>query len=447
MSRSAFLFRNLVYFPVSGYMAGPVRGNLQFLERTQHQSRAELDSLQSRRLTDLLAQVSGTVPHFEGVPQPEHPGESPLSILDRLPFLTKSDLQTRPGELRSRAGLGRLATKTTGGSTGEPVTIWKTRSAWAWELAATWRGYGWAGIQPGDLQARFWGVPQESKAKWRAMAIDAVCNRIRIPAFSFSESDMDRYAANLNRRRPPFFYGYVSMLTEFARYLKGHGRRLAYSPRAVVTTSEVLDQASRQILEEVFGAPVFNEYGCGELGTIAHECTSGSLHLSEENMIIEICAGDRRCAPGESGEIVATELNNQAFPLIRYRTGDFGFVAPAPCACGRTLAVLGSVHGRAYDFIRNRKGQLFHGEFIMYIFEDLRRRQTGIKQFQVEQVDLESFCVRIVRAADYDQASENLITERIRGHVDPEARIAFEYVDEIHREQSGKLRLIKGLGA
>ncbi|MBK7189429.1 MAG: hypothetical protein IPH86_12295 [bacterium] len=122
-------------------------------------------------------------------------------------------------------------------------------------------------------------------------------------------------------------------------------------------------------------------------------------------------------------------------------------MAPAPCACGRTLAVLGSVHGRAYDFVRNRKGQLFHGEFIMYIFEDLRRRQTGIKQFQVEQVDLESFRVRIVRAADYDRASEDLIIERIRGHVDPEARVTFEYVDEIHREQSGKLRLIKGLGA
>ncbi|MBK6734731.1 MAG: phenylacetate--CoA ligase family protein [bacterium] len=447
MSRSAFLFRNFVYYPVSGYMAGPVRGNLRFLERTQYNSRADLDALQARRLATLLDGVSGTVPFFEGIPRPQVPDEPALSVLGRLPFLTKSDLQTRSEALRSRAGLGRLATKTTGGSTGEPVTIWKTRSAWAWELAATWRGYGWAGIQAGDLQARFWGVPQESKARWRAAAIDAVCNRIRIPAFSFSEADMDRYESILNRRRPPFFYGYVSMLTEFAGYLNGRGRRLTYTPRAVVTTSEVLDPASRKILEEVFGAPVFNEYGCGELGTIAHECTSGALHLSEENMIIEICAGDRRCGPGESGEIVATELNNQAFPLIRYRTGDFGFVAPAPCACGRTLAVLGSVHGRAYDFVRNRKGQLFHGEFIMYIFEDLRRRQTGIKQFQVEQVDLESFRVRIVRAADYDRASEDLIIERIRGHVDPEARVTFEYVDEIHREQSGKLRLIKGLGA
>lgn len=446
VSSSSFFFRNFVYYPVSSYMAGPIRAHLRTLERMQYGTPEEMERLRSGRLNSLLAHAATHVPFYRQRLADFDSSRFAMRDLQTLPFLTKADLQTRAPELRSRSDLGRLTTKTTGGSTGEPVTIWKTRSAWAWELAATWRGYGWSGISPGDLQARFWGVPQESRARWRAWAIDTVCHRIRLPAFSFSDADMARYERVLNRRRPSFFYGYVSMLMEFARFLRNAGRRLEFTPIAIVTTSEVLDSASREILKEVFCAPVFNEYGCGELGTIAHECPEGALHLNDENILIEICVGDRTCNPGESGEIVATELNNQVFPLIRYRTGDFGYIAPDRCRCGRTLAILGSIHGRAYDFVRNRQGKMFHGEFIMYIFEDLRRRGTGIKQFQVEQVELDRFEVRIVRGEDYDPASEKLIRDRIREHVDPEAHVEFEFVQFIERERSGKLRLIKGMG-
>lgn len=447
MGLAAFFFRNLVYYPVARYQAGPVRRYGASLARTQFASRGELARLQMERLSALIAHASARVPFHAGRLPEVSATDDVQAVLAQLPFLQKQDLQSRADDLRSRPAPGKLVSKTTGGSTGEPVTVWKTRDAWAWELAATWRGYSWAGIEAGDLQARFWGVPQQAGARWRARAIDTVCHRIRIPAFSFSEEDMKRYVAVLDRRRPRFFYGYVSMLTEFARFLQRTGRKLGFAPTAVVTTSEVLSAADRDLLREIFGAPVFNEYGCGELGTIAHECPAGSLHLSEENMAVEICDGDRRCLPGESGEIVVTELNSQGFPLIRYRMGDYGTIAPDPCSCGRTLAVLGSVQGRAYDFVRNRQGQLFHGEFIMYIFEELRRRGAGIKQFQFEQVDLDAFTVRIVRGADYDAASEDFVVARIRGDVDPAAKIDFEYVTAIERERSGKMRLIKGLGA
>ncbi len=447
MPVSSFLFRHLVYYPAARVQAGPVRARLRDLTKTQYQSRDELARLQDTRLRRLLEHARANVPFFADR-LPAVPASGDLAdIVAPLPFLRKVDLQQHGADLLSRAALGRLAPKVTGGSTGEPVTIWKTRDAWAWELAATLRGYAWAGVAVADLQARFWGVPQVAKARARASLIDFTCHRIRIPAFSFGEADLERYRLYLDRRRPRWFYGYVSMLTEFARYLKRTGKRLEFSPVAVVTTSEVLTPEDRQLLREVFGAPVFNEYGCGELGTIAHECSEGALHLSEENMLVEILDGERPCAPGESGEIVVTELNNLAFPLLRYRLGDYGFVAPEPCRCGRALRVLGSVHGRAYDFVRNRRGQLFHGEFVMYIFEDLRRQAAGIRQFQVEQTDLDAFTVRIVRADGYDPACEQLVVDRFHEHVDPEARLTFQYVEAIAREASGKLRVIKGLGA
>jgi len=441
MSWNSFFYGDLLYYPVARIQAGDVKGLQRVLERTQNATRSDLETLQEERLQGLLAHARNHVPFFA------EKGLSAATVgdLGDLPFLLKTDLQERNQDLRSTAELGRLAFKTTGGSTGQPVTLSKTRPALARELAATWRGYSWAGVHVGDRQARFWGVPHAAGARQRARLIDLVCNRIRLSAFDFTDQDLNSYLDLLNRKKPSYFYGYVSMLTEFARFLRGKGLGLGFPLKAIISTSEVLGEADRALLSDTFQAPVFNEYGSGELGTVAHECEAGSLHLSEENMIVEVCNGESPCPAGEVGELVITELNNLAFPLIRYRTGDFGSVAASPCSCGRSLRVLDSVQGRAYDFLRNRQGQSFHGEFIMYIFEDLRRQGEAIRQFQVQQKDLDLFEVSIVPDAGYRPECENLIRGKIQERVDVEARVVFRYVEVIPREKSGKLRLIKGM--
>jgi phenylacetate-CoA ligase len=438
--RRAF-YRHLLYYPVARWQAGDLQKHQRFLDQSQYGTRTDLDSLQAERLNRLLDHARRHVPFYQDGVLPA----GPQVDLSGLPFLLKSDLQASGPRLRSTAALGRLVTKTTGGSTGQPVTLVKSREALAWELAATWRGYSWAGVGAGDRQARFWGVPHDRGSQRKARLIDAVCNRVRLSAFHFGEQDLERYVGFLNQAKPRYFYGYVSMIAEFAKFLRRKNLKLDLPLECIITTAEVLTDADRQLLTETFGAPVFNEYGCGELGTVAHECEHGSLHLSEENMIVEIMSGEKSCAEGQAGELVVTELNNLSFPLIRYRTGDYGSIGADRCRCGRTLRVLESVQGRAYDFIRNRHGTSFHGEFIMYIFEDLRRQGAKIRQFQVIQQGVDAFLVRIVPDLDYDSTCEEVIARRIREQVDMASTVKFEYIETVEREKSGKLRLIKGL--
>ncbi|MFH1143675.1 MAG: AMP-binding protein [Candidatus Eisenbacteria bacterium] len=446
MDIQSWAARNLLYHPAAAIQAGPVRAHLAELERRQFESPEDRRARQIEALRRLILHARAHVPHYARSLAALGP-EEPRSLDDvrRLPFLTKQDLQERAGELRSRGPVGRLIAKTTGGSTGQPVTVWKTRDAWAKELAATWRGYGWAGVRVGDRQARFWGIPYQTGARRRARLIDAVCNRVRFSAFRFSEADMRDYLEIIERRRPRYFYGYASMLQEFAEFMRRAGRSLSHPPLCVITTSEVLTRPVRQLLEQVFAAPVYDEYGCGELGTIAHECPDHRMHLSEENMIVEILDGDRPCADGEPGEIVVTELNNTAMPLLRYRTGDFGTSLAEDCPCGRTLRALVNIHGRAYDFVRGSGGKLFHPEFVMYVFEEIRRAGPGIRQFQVRQETPDRFRIRIVREEGYGPHTEALIERRFREHVHAQAEMIFEYVSGIEREASGKLRLIVGL--
>ncbi len=142
----------------------------------------------------------------------------------------------------------------------------------AWELATTWRGYSWAGIEMGDRQARFWGVPLTERERLRAKLIDFIANRKRCSAFSFGREDMEKYTKRLLSFGPTYFYGYVSMLEAYANFFEQMGKRAPFDPKCIVTTSEVLTEYHRRLFERVFSKRVYNKYGCGELGSVAHEC-------------------------------------------------------------------------------------------------------------------------------------------------------------------------------
>jgi phenylacetate-CoA ligase len=446
MDANQLFFKFCVYLPVVLARGQNVPAYLRRLLESQYLSPHKLEALQTKKLQRIISSAKRSVP-FYGRTLANVPAEAVRSLSDlrRLPFTTKADLKEHSGAISSRDRLYMLTTKTTGGSTGEPVTIHKTRNAMAWELAATWRGYSWAGIDIGDRQGRFWGVPLTKKDKVRARLIDFIANRRRCSAFSFGESDLQTYTEMLAAFRPTYFYGYVSMIEEYAKYFQRRCLIPPFALKCVVTTSEVLTDYHRNLIASVFGTRVFDEYGSGELGSVAHECEEGSMHVSAENMVVEVICGDRPCQAGETGELVVTELNNCATPLIRYRTGDFASLSAAQCGCGRTLPVIRNLFGRTYDALRNSEGKVFHGEFIMYVFEEAHRRNLGIKAFQVIQEDLRTLRIRLVPDQQYGRSTEDFIAHQIKANFDRDVGITFERVDRIERAPSGKKRLIVGM--
>jgi len=439
-------FKYGLYYPVTFIQGGGLRRSIRALEKTQFAHPTEIKNLQLEKIQKLVRHAKSTVPWHQSKLKIISPDQ--LTNFEKfadLPFVTKADIQSNSKSFQSTSNIGRLIEKTSGGSTGQPLTIVKSPSAWINELAATWRGYSWAGVDIGDLQARFWGAPLSNSGRWRARIINWICHRIYCSAFNFTEQGINQYWKKLVAAKPDYFYGYVSMLVEFADHIKRSGKSAAVRPRSIITTSEVLTDNARQHLESVFNTRVYNEYGCGEIGTIAHECEAGRMHLSEENVYVEIVANGAVCAPGEAGEIVVTELNNLAMPLIRYQIGDFGSIAADQCSCGRTLRVLEGLHGRAYDFVESSDGRRFHGEFMMYIFEGLQREGIGLRQFQVSQLDIGKFLIRVVPENDFDEAAREKVIAKIHEHVDRDAHVQFEMVESIPRERSGKMRVIVGI--
>src|SRR5690606_15151609 len=120
-----------------------------------------------------------------------------LTEITKIPLLEKEAVRTSYRDLLSEKPGFMARIKTTGGSTGAPVTLRKNSRGMAQELAATWRGYRWANVDIGDRQARFWGVPQEKAGHRKAQLIDFVGNRVRLSAFAYSDEELSKYVKQL----------------------------------------------------------------------------------------------------------------------------------------------------------------------------------------------------------------------------------------------------------
>jgi len=123
-----------------------------------------------------------------------------------------------------------------------------------------------------------------------------------------------------------------------------------------ILTGEPLLENVRLTIERELRIKVISSYGPSEIPgpKVATECEERSgLHIFEDQFIPEIIdPHSGQVLPfGEEGELVLTTINKEAFPLIRYRTGDLTTLDQSPCSCGRSLIKMHNVTGRTDELI------------------------------------------------------------------------------------------------
>lgn len=125
--------------------------------------------------------------------------------------------------------------------------------------------------------------------------------------------------------------------------------------------AEMLPESLRADIES-FGVRCLQGYGTADLGCLAYECVEkGGWHLHPDCIVevLDLETG-KNAAPGQPGEIVAT-IFDEAYPLLRFATGDIGALAPdRKCACGRTAPKLAGLLGRVGDAVKV-KGMFVRG--------------------------------------------------------------------------------------
>jgi len=115
-------------------------------------------------------------------------------------------------------------------------------------------------------------------------------------------------------------------------------------------------ESMREEIESRLFVKVTDNYGISEImgPGVAGECLEQhGMHLQEDHFYGEIVdpATGEVLPPGEEGELVITTLTKEAFPMIRYRTGDLCRFIPEPCGCGRTLRRISRIRGRCDNVV------------------------------------------------------------------------------------------------
>jgi phenylacetate-CoA ligase len=118
------------------------------------------------------------------------------------------------------------------------------------------------------------------------------------------------------------------------------------------------DNSLRRQLEEMWGCPVYDEYGTNEMGGVTFECVhKQGLHVMEDCIYLEIedVETGRPVPNGTTGNMIVTILHRDLPPVIRYNVRDLTrIVSDAPCACGGTFHRMDKFLGRSDDMVKLR---------------------------------------------------------------------------------------------
>jgi phenylacetate-CoA ligase len=144
--------------------------------------------------------------------------------------------------------------------------------------------------------------------------------------------------------------------------------------------------ATRALIEDLWpGARVVDHHGMTEMGPVSYECPKrrGVLHVIETAYIAEVIDPEslKALGPGETGELVLTNLGRTGSPLLRYRTRDLVRRAENErCECGGyELALEGGILGRTDDMVVVRGVNLYPSAV-----EQVLRSCGGVGEFRVE---------------------------------------------------------------
>ena len=424
---------NLLFNPV--LLGGIAKSYLFDVDRVWRCNEEKIRRYRDKSLRQIV-KYAYTVPLYHK--KYKEAGVNPREIkgikdLKKLPLMTKKDLSGKNAEILLPLGsnIKKYSMLKTSGSSDQPVTLYR-------DPYTTFRTF-----------IGFLRILREHNINWRKTRMviivdlspdsveDTYFSSTALPSLNafFSMNHIKVFHVGVEPRKllesitafnPGFIGGYPGILKMLA-ILKRKGKGKGIELRCMATSGALLDEYTREYIENAFNTKLFDMYGTTECSPMAFQCKKGNYHINSDFVHMDfIDPREKETISEDSGNIVITKLFGRGTPFVKY-TGisDFVVRSDRKCDCGLHTPLIKKIEGRRVDSIILPTGEIITPLSITGILHTaIHRFHTDkIQQFQIIQHSMKELDVLIV------------IDEQLR-KVGPTVNELFE---EIRREYMKKI--------
>lgn len=413
----------------------------KFFQSSLDWDRDTIVSYQNKRLNALIEYAFAKVPYYRSLfhelkisPQ-KFKDQNDLSM---LPILDREIIRNRQNDLiSSKRRVSDLKKGSSSGTTGIPINYYFTNEGMSAGIAAGYILWGLSGWYPGQRSVHIWGNESSIK-RWRTWSSKAknICmKQLNIPSVLLNDpGNLHAITDQLRSFHPESIDGYSSSIFTLAKYLKSQNLRIN-GLKQVLTTAENLESNQKELIEEIL-APAGDLYGCGEiLGIASRPVNDNRYYVFEPHVIVETVDS----AIKGMKDILVTDLDNFAMPMIRYKVGDMIDELNEPGTDSKyPFSWFTRIMGRSSDIITLPNGMLFHPVNI-FGGTTFRRFPEITKHKVIWDGDMVKFLFETDRPLD-EAGLELKLYELLEPY---EVPFRIEYTHKILPSQGGKFKYLE----
>jgi len=441
---------NYFGFPIQDFVKKTkILPTLKNLQESQYWNKERMYKYRLLKLQRLVNHAYNHVPYYtelfdaHGI-SPEH--IKTLEDIKKIPILTKELARKNQKKLVAiNVDFKYIKKGKTGGTTGVPLTVYSDANNRSFTWASYYRWYNWIGIGKDEAVLTLWGANTVLKSSLKSKIIGNTINWIQnnktINSFNINDKTLPDIYTKIIQYNPVLIKGYLSAIILLAEYMKRNNLPPNKNLRAISSTTETLLPIYRNLIEEVFSIPIYDQYGCGEVSAISYECPKQEgLHINQEHVYIECLDTDNSEIFNKKGRLIVTSLDNYVMPFIRYENGDMASMETEKCSCGLNAPLMSSIDGRTTDTITLKNGSEVHGVFFTDLLAEAGITTDLISRFQIVQYNSGSIDFKLETRINISKKLLDKLEFEILRFVNS---VNIILVDYIPNEHNGKFKYIK----
>lgn len=372
-----------------------------YQKKIETMSVEKIKKIQSKKLISQVKRVYDNIPYYRELM--DKVGVKPSDIrgindLKKLPFLTKQDLNnTYPYGFLATSVSNCVCVHSTSGTTGRRIINFYTKNDVDLLEDCCARAIVAAGGNSNDVCQVAYGYGLFTGG----LGLHGGSNKVGCLTLPMSTSNTERQIQFMNDIKSTILCCTPSYASYIGEKLKEKGYKSNdLSLRIGIFGAEPWTENMRRDLEKNLGIKAYDIYGLTEMigPGVAFECSEqNGMHVNEDHFIVEIIDPNTGevLPDGVEGELVFTSLDNEAFPLLRYRTHDICKIYHNKCSCGRNFVKMCKPVGRTDEMLIIRGINVFPSQIEIVLMNEGYSSNYQIIVDRVNNIDVFEIKVEI----------------------------------------------------